>query len=615
MTTSIKRKSIRSKVATAAILISVAVSILLSVIAFFVYRSSVYNLAGDYYTMAEITSSAWVFSLIVAGVGIVIGLLGGLLIHSNVSKSIKFTLRRLLSADFAFSEGSRFKARDGDAQSTEDIAQLYAHFSDVYTAVQSLMSDVKNVADSHVAGIDDVFINEDKYSGGLKELAISVNNVVKDYHANFVELLQVMQKYGQGDFGANVSTYPGNWGWANKIVDDLRESFIYITREVHKIAQAAAKGNFSLTTEAGSQQGAWAGILKILNDLCTSIREPLLDVEHNVLLMSKGDFSDMEGNYHGKFKVLQDACNQANAKLHAHVNEIAFVLESMAQGNLTVELKKDYPGSYAPIKKALTTILSSLNGSIKEVMLTSEQILTGSADLLSSVQSLADGSTQQAIGIEQLNSSVAKIEEKIHFNSERAAEADELSRLSNDHAQVGNEKMQSMLTSMDDIKLSSDNISKIIKVIQGIAFQTNLLALNASVEAARAGVHGSGFAVVAEEVGNLASRSQKATKETSQLIAESIKSVDTGSSSAHLAASTLNAIVESAHQASELVSQIADISRQQAAAIDEITLGIGEISSVVQSSAATSEECAAIANEFNEQAKALMNLVGFYTIR
>ncbi|MDR2166884.1 MAG: methyl-accepting chemotaxis protein [Clostridiales bacterium] len=612
--TALKRRGpIRARVAAITMLISVLIAVAIAIFAFFTYRNSVYSLTEI--AIEQVNSSAWRFSLTIVAIGAVVGLLGGLLIQFYVSRSLTFALKRLVTADYTFSRDSNFKARDTDAQSNDDIARLYSRFSDLSGTVQELMMDIQDMAEAQVRGEDDAFVDEKKYQGGLRDLAKSVNGMVKVYQADFVELITVAKKYGEGDFSVNVSEYPGNWKWANDAVDGLRDSFIHITKEVNKINNNAIKGNFDMQADLGNQKGEWAVLLTKLNDFCRAVNEPLLAVEHNVILMSKGDFTPLEGNFSGKFKVLQDACNEANVKLNEHVDEIAHVLRAMAGGDLTQELRQDYPGSYMPIKKALITILDSLNASMKDITKASEQVLGGATTLADSARSLADGTTEQAVTIDELNSSIALIEEKTHFNSKRAGDADDLARLSNEHARVGNEKMQSMLNSMDNIKLSSDNISKIIKTIEGIAFQTNLLSINASVEAARAGAHGTGFAVVAEEVGNLASRSQKATKESSQLILDSIASVDNGSSSAQLAASTLDSMVDSARQVSELVSQIAVISKEQATAIAELNKGIGHISDIVQSNAATSEECSALASEFTGHAQVLMDMVAFYKIR
>jgi methyl-accepting chemotaxis protein len=193
--------------------------------------------------------------------------------------------------------------------------------------------------------------------------------------------------------------------------------------------------------------------------------------------------------------------------------------------------------------------------------------------------------------------------------------ANQLAEVARVNASNGNEQMKDMLKAMDEINDSSSSISKIIKVIDDIAFQTNILALNAAVEAARAGQHGKGFAVVAEEVRNLAARSAKAAKETTVMIEGSIKKVDGGTKIANKTADALVQIVDNITKVANLVGNIATASTEQATGISQVNQGVMQVSDVVQMNSATSEESAAASEELYSQAEMMKEQVSKFKLK
>lgn len=251
-------------------------------------------------------------------------------------------------------------------------------------------------------------------------------------------------------------------------------------------------------------------------------------------------------------------------------------------------------------------------GNIREA---SMQVTTGSEQVASASQSLAQGSTEQASSLEQITASIGDIADRTKANAEQANNANKLVHEAKEGALKGNVQMGEMIEAMHDINHASENISKIIKVIDDIAFQTNILALNAAVEAARAGAHGKGFAVVAEEVRNLAGKSAQAASETADLIEDSISKISKGSKLAEDTANALETIVTNIEQIVGLISNIADASNEQATAITQIDQAIGQVSQVVQSNSATSEQCAAASEELSNQAMRLRELISKFKLR
>ena len=228
---------------------------------------------------------------------------------------------------------------------------------------------------------------------------------------------------------------------------------------------------------------------------------------------------------------------------------------------------------------------------------------------------LSQGATEQASSIEELTASIEQVSTQTKINAENASKANGMAEQAKNYAVTGNEQMKEMLKAMDEINESSNNINKIIKVIDDIAFQTNILALNAAVEAARAGQHGKGFAVVAEEVRTLAGRSANAAKETTALIEDSIKKSGEGTRIAKETAEALAKIFNEVNAVSGLVGDINNASNEQAAAIAQINQGIMQVSQVVQENSATSEESAAASEELSGQAEILYDLISQFKLK
>ena len=298
---------------------------------------------------------------------------------------------------------------------------------------------------------------------------------------------------------------------------------------------------------------------------------------------------------------LENATTARSDSLTGKVENVIFLLTVVIAAAIIIFVAAGYY-----VGRSITRPINSIIGSLREG---SNQITSASGQISSSSQSLAQGASEQAASLETTAASLEEIASMTRQNADNANSANSLMEESRKDVENGSHSMQEMVKSMDSIKVSSAEISKIIKVIEEIAFQTNLLALNAAVEAARAGEHGKGFAVVAEEVRNLAQRSATASKDTASLIENAVSKADEGTNIVQKAAKALEAISDSTKKVGDLVSEIAAASNEQSKGVEEVNSAVSQMDSVTQQNAASAEESASASEELSAQAESMNDVV------
>ncbi len=297
-------------------------------------------------------------------------------------------------------------------------------------------------------------------------------------------------------------------------------------------------------------------------------------------------------------------------KVIENIKYQADIAEEVANGNLTVQVTPKSTDDL--LGNSLKKLVEDNLHAMSNINDAASQVTVGASQVADASQSLAQGSTEQASAIQQITASIDEIADKTRQNAEQANSATELVVQAISDVKMGNKQMQDMMEAMKDINKSSESISKIIKVIDDIAFQTNILALNAAVEAARAGEAGKGFAVVAEEVRSLAAKSAAAAAETAELIEDSIVKVGAGSKIADDTAKALDIITNVVEKSEVIINGIAESSNYQTTAVVQIEQAISQVSQVVQTNSATSEQCAAASEELSNQATRMRDLLSIY---
>ena len=526
---------------------------------------------------------------------------------------------------------------------TVQIGEHYAQVTipevnQIGQARRNMMSVRRYVLRSIITDQKDEFKEiSDGIDGDRKALVGNLDKLKKlnpKYKDNVDEIMQILDPaVGYTDEILALSQKPGQKGWEeaydlyineySTIFDNAAEKIIALNEMINNDVAVQEKElsgakHMQLTLQIIILIITILLAIAMVTALIRALNRPIKEIEQAMRNASEGRFKDANINYESndELGLLAKSVKEVMGHLQFIIEDLDYGLESISRGDLTVRCERPeaYVGELAAIRDAVLKTIVGLTKTISDMNAVSQQVSSGSTQVASGAQALSQGATEQASSVEELSAAINEVAGHVNDNASRANDAKEGSINTSNNVEHSNQQMEEMVEAMNKIIAKSEETGKIVKAIEDIAFQTNILALNAAVEAARAGEAGKGFAVVADEVRVLAQKSSDAAKNTTVLIEETIDAIDKGKVIADETAAGMQAIVDEVVGVTELVSKIAEASDSQADQINQITVGMDQISSVIQTTSATAEESAATSEELSGQAVTLTGLVSQFQI-
>jgi methyl-accepting chemotaxis protein len=480
-----------------------------------------------------------------------------------------------------------------------DFEPLKVNLNTCFDSIEALVDDAEALANAAHEGNLAVRADVSRHQGKYRTVIEGVNGTLDSVIGPLQTAADSIEKLSSGDIPEPIeNAYKGEF---QKLIGNLNtctQAIRALVKDTDILNDAAREGKLSVRADETQHQGDYRRIINGINNTLDALARPLNEISACLSELSRGNLgAQITGEYKGELAQMKEILNSTLKTISGYLSEISQVLQEVANANLSVQITNDYAGDFNIIKTSINNIIFSMNrmlhGILDEVSKTADQVSITSGEIAAATDNISSGAVEQSSSLQQLTQAVGEISDQTTRNAERAGQANEFSSVVRAHAEDGHRQMGVLVDAINGIAASSNDIMKITRVIDDIAFQTNILALNASVEAARAGQYGKGFAVVAEEVRTLALRCSEASKNTAVLIDDTVKKVESGKVVTEKTSDTLGGIVQGVEKIIDYVREISEDTNNQSTGISQIRIGLDQISNVVQTNSATVQESAA----------------------
>lgn len=526
---------------------------------------------NDHETTALNQQVAQAQSNYTTNIWLIVAVLGGILVVSVVlstfiAKLISTPVRQAVQAAKAVALGD-FSVEMNSTRKDE-VGELIRAMGDMSAIIKNVITDQNVMDEHHRNGLISHRIDSVQYKGEFKNLVEAANSLVNNHIGIKSQMVEVLERYAQGDFSARMVQLPNEQAKITHAMESARKNLLAINGDIQRLVLAASNGDFT----------------------------------------ARGDTS----RYKNDFRVMVESLNTLMHKTEANLQDIAVVLNAVAQGDLTIHMSGTYHGIFNRMQQDTNQTVAQLLEIVSSIQEASQSISLAASEISVGNNELSARTEQQAANLEETAASMEELTSTVRQNAENAVSANAGASGAYIVAESGQKAVGDVVSVMQEIEASAVQMRDIVGVIDRLAFQTNILSLNAAVEAARAGDSGKGFAVVASEIRALAQSSAESAKGIRKLIDTSTTLITQGAKNAQQAGSTIDDVRKAVGQVRSKMEEISLASREQSAGIEQVNTTVVAMDEVTQQNAAMVEEAAAAARALEEQSQLLMRSVGVF---